>query len=379
MKIAHIVGARPQFIKCAPLLRSFHKYHGVLKSVLIHTGQHYDYLMSEIFFRELGVVAPDYHLGVGSSSQGQQTGQIMEKTEKVLRRIKPAACLVYGDTNSTLGGALAAAKLRIPVIHVEAGLRSYDKRMPEEINRVLTDHLSTLLLCPTENAVSNLKKEGFNQIINEGRLLGLKNSSLKQTLDLNQPQVANVGDVMFDALLFASGLAEKRSSIIARSGLWAKRYAVLTIHRAENADDLEKLEQLLRFAVKAAAGLPLVFPVHPRTAKNLKTLKSKYAYAIRFTDPLGYFDMLKLVHHSALVFTDSGGLQKEAFWLGVRCVTLREQTEWIETIRGGNNVLYRAYRKKHHWPTNQLAYYGDGQAAERIAKIVASYVKRRKK
>ncbi len=379
IRIAHIVGARPQFIKCAPLLRAFNKYRGVFKSVIIHSGQHYDYLMSEIFFRELGVPSPDYHLGVGSGSHGQQTGQIVKKAEEALRRIKPAACLVYGDTNSTLGGALAAAKLQIPVIHVEAGLRSYDKHMPEEINRVLTDHLSALLLCPTENAVSNLKKEGFDQIINAGRLLGLETSTLKQALDLNQPQVANVGDVMFDALLFAVGLAEERSNILARYGLLEKQYAVLTIHRAENADNQEKLEQLLQFAVKAAAGLPLVFPVHPRTLKNLKVLKSKYAHAIRFTDPCGYFDIIKLVRHSALVFTDSGGLQKEAFWLGVHCVTLREQTEWIETVRNGGNVLYRDYRKKRCWPKNQAIYYGDGRAAEKIAKIVTNYVKRRKK
>jgi UDP-GlcNAc3NAcA epimerase len=377
IKIAHIVGARPQFIKCAPLLRSLNKYHKVFKSVIIHTGQHYDYSMSEIFFRELGVASPDYHLGVGSGSHGQQTGQILQKAAEVLSRVKPAACLVYGDTNSTLGGALAAAKLQIPVIHVEAGLRSYDKSMPEEINRVLTDHLSALLLCPTENAVANLKKEGFDQIINTGKLLGLSTSSLKIALNLNQPQVANVGDVMFDALLFAAGLAEEKSNILARSGLLEKQYAVLTIHRAENADNQEKLDQLLQFTVKAAAGLPLVFPVHPRTLKNLKKLKSKYTHAIRFTDPCGYFDMLKLIRHSALVFTDSGGLQKEAFWLGVHCVTLREQTEWIETVRGGGNVLYRDYRKGRRWLKNKAAYYGDGQAAEKIAKIITSCVKRR--
>lgn len=383
IKIAHIVGARPQFIKCSPLLRAFKKHNSrtanKIKNIIIHTGQHYDYLMSEIFFQELGVAAPDYHLGVGSSGQGKQTGQILQKVEETLVKIKPDACIVYGDTNSTLGGALAAVKLHIPVIHIEAGLRSYDKHMPEEINRILTDQVSALLLCPTENAVANLKKEGFDQIINAGKQLRKKNTVLKHAIEINQPQVANVGDVMFDALLFAAGIAEEKSDILAKTKVQDKKYIVLTIHRAENADDQGKLDCLLRFTTKTAAGLPIIFPVHPRTKKNLAVLKSKYGRRVRFTEPFGYFDMLKLVRHSAMVCTDSGGLQKEAFWLGVPCLTLREQTEWVETVHSGWNVLYRDYRNKHRWPTKKVRSYSDGEAADKIVKIVAHYVQRRMK
>ena len=321
MKITSIVGARPQFIKISPLCREFDKYRGIRHSI-IHTGQHYDYEMSKIFFDELSVPKPHRNLGVGSASHGRQTALMLERIEQALAKDGADLVIVYGDTNSTLAGALAAAKMQIPLAHVEAGLRSYRLDMPEEINRVLTDHISTLLLCPTENAVSNLKKEG----IRKGAYL--------------------VGDLMYENLLLNLTFARKRK-IISKLGLSPKGYFLLTVHRQENADNVDNLKSIL--SAVASSTIKTVFPVHPRTRKMLggiKYFKKKTSPQLLFIDPVGYLDMLALADGACKIVTDSGGLQKEAYWLGTPCITLRKETEWVETVNDKRNVLTGVDRNK---------------------------------
>lgn len=318
MKIVSIVGARPQFIKCAPLSKDLRKQH---KEILIHTGQHYDYEMDKVFFEELSIPAPDYNLGVGSGTHGAQTGGMLKKIEQILQQEKPDFVIVYGDTNSTLAGALAAVKLHIKVGHVEAGLRSFDKTMPEEINRILTDHSSNLLFCPTQTAVDNLKKEGITA------------------------GVRLTGDVMVDALANNKDAAE-RSPILEELGLVSKRYLVVTIHRQSNTD----IERNLRSIAEACLEIrqDIVFPVHPRTEKYLKAynLYGKLKEKATLTKPLGYLEFLKLMNHATRILTDSGGVQKEAYILGVPCITLRDTTEWVETVEDGWNVLVGVDRGK---------------------------------
>jgi UDP-N-acetylglucosamine 2-epimerase (non-hydrolysing) len=312
LKIVSIVGARPQFIKCAPLSRELRKYHC---EILVHTGQHYDPDMSDIFFEELQIPKPDYHLGVGSGTHGQQTGEILSQVESVLMKEQPDLVIVYGDTNSTLAGALAAVKLHISVAHVEAGMRSFDRLMPEEINRVVTDHISSLHFCPTQTSVDNLLKEGITQ------------------------GVHLVGDVMVDALEYNRNIAEDKSDIVQRLGLKNHTYLVLTVHRPANTDSQKNMTGII--SAIGESGKPTIFPVHPRTKKYLldyglwATLPSN----IHVTEPLGYLDILKLMGHAEKILTDSGGMQKEAFILGVPCITLRGTTEWVETLEGGWNVL----------------------------------------
>ena len=315
MKIVSVVGARPQFIKCAPVSREIRKKH---TEILVHTGQHYDPEMSDIFFKELLIPRPDYHLDVGSGSHGQQTGDMLVRVEEILLHQKPDLVIVYGDTNTTLAGALAAAKLHIPVAHVEAGLRSFDRTMPEEINRVVTDHISDLLFCPTENAVKLLANEGITR------------------------GVHLVGDVMVDALEFNKEIAEKRSPILERLGITPDQYLVLTVHRPANTDSQEHMESII--GAVGEAGMPVVFPVHPRTHKCLEAygMGGRLPANIIVTEPLGYLDMLKLMRHASKILTDSGGIQKEAYLLGVPCITLRENTEWVETVKEGWNVLVSA-------------------------------------
>ncbi|MBZ4646312.1 MAG: UDP-N-acetylglucosamine 2-epimerase [Clostridia bacterium] len=312
MKFVSVVGARPQFIKCAPISRELRQRH---EEILVHTGQHYDNNMSDIFFNELGIPVPNYNLGVGSSSHGEQTGKMLHGIEKILLKNKPDMMLVYGDTNSTLAGSLAAAKLQIPVAHIEAGLRSFDRSMPEELNRVLTDHASSLLFCPTATAVRNLKREG----IVEG--------------------VHNVGDVMMDALLYNIGIADEKSNIIERLHLTSREFLVVTVHRASNTDNIKKLSDIV--SALCSTDTKVVFPVHPRTEKYLKTygLWEKLHQNVELIPPLGYIDMLKLMVNAKKIITDSGGVQKEAYMLGVPCITLRENTEWMETVEDGWNVL----------------------------------------
>ena len=352
MKVLSVVGARPQFVKCAPVSREVRKVH---EEILVHTGQHYDYLLSEVFFRDLGIPAPDYHLEIGSGSHGVQTGRMLAAIEEVIAKEEPEIVLVYGDTNSTLAGALAAAKMHVPVAHVEAGLRSFDRRMPEEVNRVLTDHCSDLLLCPTATAVRNLAAEGVTA------------------------GVHLAGDVMVDALRENLPLAEERSTALADFGLSPKGYFLATVHRASNTDDPAALRAIME-AFSHLDG-PVVFPVHPRTQKKLAGYGIAPAANVRVVEPLPYFDMLALLSGARAVLTDSGGVQKEAYILEVPCVTLRENTEWVETVEDGWNVLVGAdtdqivaeAEKVAGSRSPQSARFGDGHAAERIAAIIREY------
>lgn len=358
LRVITVVGARPQFIKAAMVSRVLRQCTGMCH-VTVHTGQHYDKNMSDVFFEELDIPKPDYNLGIGSATQGAQTGRMLEALEDVLIEEKPDCVVVYGDTNSTLAGALAAAKLHIPVVHVEAGLRSFNRRMPEEINRILTDHASDLLLAPTEAAISNLMHEGFVQ-----------------------DRVHLVGDVMYDAALFYAKKAETSSSILERLGLVRREYVLATIHRSENTDNPKRLEAIFKAFAIVSKTVPVVVPMHPRTRAELQAreLFGSVADCICVIDPVGYLDMVMLERNALLIATDSGGVQKEAFFHRVPCVTLRDETEWIELVQiGWNRVIS---------PTSCLAIvktveralsdpdgldaspYGDGRAATKIVQHV---------
>jgi UDP-N-acetylglucosamine 2-epimerase len=309
--VVSIVGARPQFIKASALSRELRKSH---REILVHTGQHYDGNMSAIFFEELGIPEPDFNLGVGSGLHGEQTGAMLARIEEVLLKEKPDWVLVYGDTNSTLAGALAAAKLHVRVAHVEAGLRSYNRAMPEELNRVVADHLSTLLFCPGDNAAANLAREGITSGVHV------------------------VGDVMADALAAAKEKAESRSAVLERLGVKEKQYCLATVHRAENTDDCGRLANIL--AALGSLGEPVVFPMHPRTRAAIELFGLPMPAApVIVSEPLGYLDTVALGINARVILTDSGGMQKEAYWLGVPCVTLRDETEWVETVKAGWNTI----------------------------------------
>ncbi len=345
MKILTVVGARPQFIKAAAVSRAIQVFNKGsssrndrskrrIQEKLVHTGQHYDYLMDQVFFEELNLRSCDYHLGVGSGSHGGQTGKMLERIEPLLQNEKPDIVLVYGDTNSTLAGALAAAKMHIPVAHVEAGLRSYDRHMPEELNRLLTDHLSTFLFCPTDEAVGNLSKEGIRN--------GLQGQSVK-----------NVGDVMYDSILYYSKVAEQKSTILQDSNLFpfsdsftpnsklrTPNYYLATLHRAENTDNPERLKSILKALDEIGIGGPVILPLHPRTKKMMKVhdLQPKDK-SVKLIEPVSYLNMLKLEKNAKVILTDSGGVQKEAYWFRVPCITLREVTEWGYTADEGWNIV----------------------------------------
>jgi UDP-GlcNAc3NAcA epimerase len=365
VKIVSIVGARPQFIKAAPVSRAIRDHNEKEKNpciteVLVHTGQHYDHGMSQIFFDELDIAEPDLNLGVGSGSHGWQTGQMLMRIEEVLLEEKPDYVLVYGDTNSTLAGALAAVKLHIPVAHVEAGLRSFNREMPEEHNRIVADHCAELLFCPTQRAVNNLAREG---IINRVHL---------------------VGDTMHDAVLQFASIARKRSTILEELGLEPKTYLLTTIHRPYNTDIPENLRNI--FQAFAEIREVIVFPVHPRTSKKIAALESEFSQElvpanVRVTEPVGYLDMLVLEENARLILTDSGGMQKEAYLFGVPCITLRPETEWLETVETGWNVVAGAdisaivegyHRAINSPPTNRRDLYGDGRASEKIVHLLRS-------
>ena len=308
MKIVTVVGARPQFIKAAALSRLLRERH---TEYVVHTGQHYDSNMSDVFFAELGMPPPFFNLKIGSGSHGVQTGLMLIKLEEILQDIRPDRLIVYGDTNSTLAGALAGVKLNIPIIHIEAGLRSFNRAMPEEINRVITDHLSTWLLCPSQTSVENLDSEGL-----------VKNVHL-------------VGDIMINALDHAARRAKLESNILNRFNLTQKSYALATIHRAENTDDPQRLQQILDAFRKIE--IKIVFPIHPRTRKALASFE--IPKNILLIEPVGYLDMVMLEMMANVILTDSGGIQKEAYWLGTSCITLRNETEWVETVESGWNTL----------------------------------------
>jgi UDP-GlcNAc3NAcA epimerase len=321
MKIITVIGARPQFIKAAALSREFAK-HEHIEEIIVHTGQHFDANMSEVFFEEMEIPKPSYNLEINSLSHGAMTGRMIEGIEEILLNEKPDLLLVYGDTNSTIAGALAAKKLHIKVAHVEAGLRSFNMEMPEEINRILTDRISDYLFCPTDSAVNNLKKEGYD--------------SLDAT-------IVRTGDVMQDAALFYAQKSEEKSTIISQFGI--QKFALATLHRAENTDSKERLSQLVEGLNEIHETIcPVVLPLHPRT--KAKLVAHGLELKVKLIDPVGYFDMIELLKNCALVMTDSGGLQKEAFFFRKNCVTMRDQTEWVELIENGVNVLIGADKKK---------------------------------
>jgi len=400
MKVVTVVGARPQFVKAAAVRRAIEAYsqRGSLarrrgskktfQEVLIHTGQHYDYGMDGVFFEELQLPKPDYHLGVGSGSHAQQTALMLERIETIVQKEEPDGVMVYGDTNSTLAGALVAAKLNIPVAHVEAGLRSYNRVMPEETNRVLTDHLSTLLFCPTRQSVENLAKEG------------IRNGKKKV--------VKRVGDVMYDSILYYSAMADKTSTLLqdlglstpnaerrtpddSMSGSFSPRasrltnYYLATLHRAENTDDPVKLKSVLAALHEIGKDAPVILPLHPRTKKMMKTYGLRFSgERIREIDPVSYLDMLSLEKNAGAILTDSGGVQKEAYWFNVPCFTLREETEWGETVESGWNVLVgtetrriveEVKRRRRRKPLRKgTRLFGDGKASETIVRSLARWI-----
>jgi UDP-N-acetylglucosamine 2-epimerase len=376
MEVVSVVGARPQFIKLAPICKAMEVVKDTVRHLIVHTGQHYDYGMSQVFFDELGLRDPDYHLGVGSGNHGYQTGEMLKRVEEVLIGEKPDLVMVYGDTNTTLAGALASSKLHIPVAHVEAGLRSFNRKMPEEVNRVLTDHVSDFLFCPTRNAVENLRREGFTGILNDGELLPLDCNP--SHLPCSRPLVINTGDVMYDALLLYAELAEKRVRILEELNFKPKAYTLATIHRAENTDNPERLGAIFEGLERIAQeGLPVILPLHPRTQKRLREI-GLHPKGLKLLDPVSYLDMLILEKNARVVLTDSGGVQKEAFFFRVPCVTLREETEWAETVEAGWNTLVGCDAERivrvalearkgaeSVWP------YGDGRAAERVVRLLA--------
>lgn len=347
-KILTVVGARPQFIKAASVSRELRKE---FKEVLVHTGQHYDENLSDIFFEELEIPKPDYNLAIGSGPHGKQTGEMLNRIEEVIFKEKPDAVLVYGDTNSTLAGALAASKLLVPVYHIEAGLRSFNKAMPEEQNRILTDHVSTLLFSPTKTAVSHLKKEGITY------------------------GIYNVGDVMYDSVLYNLELAKKKSNILDKLNLEKGSYILSTIHRAENTNSRERMENIV--GALNESNEKIILPLHPRTINYLKEYDLKFEDNIKVIDPIGYLDMLILLNNSKKILTDSGGIQKEAYFLGIPCITMRDETEWVETVEHGWNVLVGADYKEIKNAMNSFSggvgkpeCFGDGKASEKIVAII---------
>jgi UDP-GlcNAc3NAcA epimerase len=352
--IATIVGARPQFIKVAPVSRALADT-GVVKEVLIHTGQHHDAGMSDIFFEELGIAPPAHHLDVHGGGHGAMTGAMLQKLEPVLQDLKPDRVLIYGDTNSTLAGALVAAKLHIPVAHVEAGLRSFNRAMPEEINRIVADQLSDMLFASTEAAARNLEREG-----------------------VAAARIFPVGDVMYDAALQFADAAKRRSAILRDLGVEPGRYVLATVHRAENTDEATRLENIVAALEEVAAELPVVLPLHPRTAARMKALGLAFR-KVRTIPPVGYLDMVALESRAAAIATDSGGVQKEAFFYEVPCVTLRDETEWIELVELGWNRLAspaggglaEAILQAIGRRGTDAKPYGDGKSARAIAEILA--------
>ena len=357
IKVVTIVGARPQFIKAAAVSRAMRRgdEHD-FDEIIVHTGQHYDDNMSKDFFDELDIQRPKYNLGIGSASHGIMTGRMLEAIEQVLLQEKPDWVLLYGDTNSTLAGALAAIKLHMPIAHVEAGMRSYNSNMPEEINRVLTDQVSALLFCATKTAVANLAAES----ITEG--------------------VHHTGDVMYDASLFYRDLAQKNSDILQRLNLEARSFGLVTCHRAENTDDPLRLRAIIEALSELSRDNKIVFPLHPRTRKALADEGlMPMLKGVIVTKPLPYLDMIRLEQSARIIMTDSGGVQKEAFFYGVPCVTLRDETEWVETVQMGFNrlvaasapAIIEAYRESTSLrPEIIKSPYGNGQASLRICEII---------
>ena len=374
-KILTIVGARPQIIKASAVSRAVEKRSDKLEEIIVHTGQHYDENMSAVFFEELGIPKPQYNLSVGSGSHGLQTARMLEGIEELILSEKPDAVLVYGDTNSTIAGALAAAKLHVPVIHIEAGLRSFNKKMPEEINRITCDHISTMLFCPTESAIQNLVKEGFDP-----------EQSGKATPD--HPKIYHCGDIMYDNSMHFSKVSEDSSQIIEELGLEKDSYVLVTVHRDSNTDVAEHLEEIFSaiLTIQENSGLTIVLPIHPRTSGKLREKLTSQLYQtlmnapkIKIIPPAGFLDIIALEKNARMIVTDSGGLQKEAFFFKKPCVILRPQTEWIELVNNGNALLadhskerilhtFDALMQKNDFTFPE--YYGDGDAAGFICETI---------
>jgi UDP-N-acetylglucosamine 2-epimerase len=378
VRLASIVGARPQFIKCFPIARmveTLNRQGGpVIEHILIHSGQHYDYEMSKIFFDELEIPEPVHHLGVGSGSHAVQTAHLLTKIEEVLTREHFDCVLVYGDTNTTLGAALTAAKMQIPIAHVEAGLRSYNTAMPEEINRVLTDRVSSFLFCPSIHAARILEREGFRNILLGGELCRPAAwPEVRKTLprrDVNISLVVNCGDIMYEVLQQSLRIAQEKSNIIKQLNLEGKDYYLLTLHRAETTDSSDRWAEIVSFINETTKGKPVIFPMHPRTRHMYESAKKKFSENVRVIDPAGYFDNLFLLQHSATLLTDSGGMQKEAYWLKIPCITLRDETEWVETVEDGWNVLYKDHTDSLPVQKQQKSHYGDGTTSELIVTML---------
>jgi len=371
MKIFTVIGARPQFIKAATVSRAIRAHNvkvdaskqGVhIREVICHTGQHFDANMSDVFFEQLDIPHPDHHLGIASLSHGAMTGRMLEGIERLIQQEGPDWVLVYGDTNSTLAGALAAAKLHIPIAHVEAGLRSHNAAMPEEINRVLTDRISTLLLCPTDVAAANLTREGFPFPIPSGGI----------------QRIAQVGDVMYDAVVYYSNRAREQYSLDTW-GLKNQGFVLCTLHRQENTDAPDRLEAILAALLEISHDLPVVLPLHPRTRQRLQQQHNFTAINdITLIEPLPYLEMQRLQMGARVILTDSGGMQKEAYFHGVPCITLRDETEWVETVEAGWNRLVgadlekilAAFNDTKRQPQHRSKIYGNGQAAEQVISIL---------
>ena len=359
MKIACVIGVRPEFIQAEPVINNLRK-HDV---ILVHTGQHYDYELSKVFFNELDIPEPNYHLDVGSGLHGHQTGEMLKRIEDVFIKEEPDSVLVFGDTNTTLAGALAAVKQQIPLAHVEAGLRSFDRRMPEEINRVVVDHVSNMLFAPTNTAVINLSKEGISEY------------------------VYNTGDVMYDSLLQKTDSIKNNRDILEEYHLQSKNYFLMTLHRSENTKSFQNLKNIL-LAINES-GEQFIFPIHPRTKKFIE----KYSMSslldkmdnIRIIEPLGYLNFLRILYGARKVLTDSGGIQKQAFMLGIPCITLRENTEWVETVEMGWNILVGTDKEKIKKMINIFSpqgersrAYGDGSASKKISEILTTMADEKK-
>lgn len=353
LTVLSVVGARPEFVQAAPVSRALRRRH---TEVLVHTGQHYDDRMSRVFFEQLGVPEPDAHLGVGSGSHGRQTGAMLAAFDALLEQVRPDVVVVRGDTNSTLAGALAAAKLLIPVAHIEAGERSFERRMPEEQNRIVADHLASLHFCVSPKAAQNLAREGI-------------------TADVHV-----TGDVMLDALLQNREAAQRHATALQRLALEPGGYALVTVHRAANTDDPARLLAIVE-ALNGVVGERIVFPAHPRTQKALAAAGARFAPHVQVVEPAGYFDMLQLEENARLIATDSGGVQREAYYLGRPCLTLRDETEWTETVDAGWNLLVGANPQAilEAWfsftpPAARPPVLGNGAAAERIVQLIEEFV-----
>jgi UDP-GlcNAc3NAcA epimerase len=357
-KILTVIGARPQFIKASVVSMALRKSD--LQEVLVHTGQHFDENMSDIFFRQMEIPAPSYNLEINSLGHGAMTGRMLEKLEEVILQEKPDLVMVYGDTNSTLAGSLAAKKLHIPLAHVEAGLRSFNLDMPEEINRILTDRISDLLFCPTDTAINNLLLEGFENF---------------------PAQMLRTGDVMLDAALHFEGIAKQKSTIIRELNLPDQAYVLATVHRQENTDDPARLKGIVDALNEINRSTRVILPLHPRTRKILQNMKLDCK--AQLIDPVGYLEMISLLSHSSMVITDSGGVQKEAFFFKKKCITLRDETEWTELVDHGLNILAGAGFENivHTWgkvrelsPDFSINLYGDGHAAEQITGHIQNFL-----